>query len=185
MALKDILQKILDEASVEVSRIEDELKDEKKKLDAESKELEVQEMKLVDEKKSSALESLDRKTAAMARRETKKLLLSAKHTVMTAALEKFHEHLCELDDGAYGKILEKLFAKVSDVDGKILAPKNRVDITKKFAPSGADVVADDSVVGGFVMQSATAEVDNSFQNLVYSEFRNEVEIFFAQKLGLI
>ncbi|MBT3348887.1 hypothetical protein HN954_02890 [bacterium] len=185
MALKDILQKILDEASVEVSRIEDELTAEKRKLETESKTLEQQEIQKTDERKVSARESLDQKTAAMARRETKKLVLGAKHVVMTTALDKFHEHLCALDDETYGKILEKLFVKVSDTDGKILVPKKRLEITKKFAPTGFEILSDDVIAGGFIVQTSKSEVDNSFQNLVFSEFRNDVEIFFAQKLGLI
>jgi len=136
-------------------------------------------------KKNSARKTLDQKTAAMARRETKKQLLEAKHVVITTALKKLYEHLCKLDDAEYGKILEKLFAKISNTEGKLLVPKNRATITSKFAPKNLEIVEDSSISGGFVLQSKTTEVDNSFQNLVYSEFRNEVEISFAQKLGLI
>ncbi|MCF7846633.1 MAG: V-type ATP synthase subunit E [Candidatus Gracilibacteria bacterium] len=185
MALQDILHKILDEAAEEVKRIEQETQNEKKTLEQESKAQEVQEKKEVEARKVSAIESLERKTEAMARREAKKQLLGAKHRIITTAMEKFHSHFCGLKEDAYGEILKQLFAKVENKKGIVLAPKDRVELTKKHAPSALEVRADDAVKGGFVVQYGTSEVDNSFHNLVYSEFRNDVETFFAQKLGLI
>lgn len=185
MALQDILQKILDEAAEEVKRIEQETKDEQKKLEQESKKKEVAEKKNVEARKAFAIESLERKTEAMARREAKKQLLGAKHRIVIAAMNKFHDHLCGLKDEAYGAIFKQLFSKVENKKGTVLVSKDRAELIKKHVPSSLEVKADDSVKGGFVVHYCTSEVDNSFYNLVYSEFRNDVETFFAQKLGLI
>lgn len=184
MALQDILQKILDEASAEVVRIEEETRNEEQVLEAESAETLASEQAELVEKQTTAAETLERKTSTMARRETKKQILAAKHAVISNALDKFVAHLENLKDDAYGKLIEKLCSQLTGT-GKLLAPKKRVAITKKFAPKGFDVVECDTVTGGFLVKLPTAEIDNSFTNLVHSEFRNEVEEFFAQKLNLI
>jgi len=185
MALQDILQKILDEAAAEVVRIEDETRNEEQVLEAESVEILAREQAALEAKEAAALKTVERKTSTMARREIKKQILAAKHAVISDALDKFVAHLENLGDDAYGKFIEKLCEGLAGGTGKLLAPKARVAVTKKFAPKGFDVVESDTVTGGFLAQLPTAEIDNSFTNLVRSEFRNEIEEFFAQKLKLI
>lgn len=184
MALQDILQKILDEAAIEVKKIDDELAEEKKQLKAEFDQQTATSLETLSEKKAEALASLETKTNAMARRDSKSQLQQARRTVISRAMVDFHEKLVALPDAEYQKVIEPLLAHLSG-EGTLFVPKTRVELTKKVAPKGFVVEASDDIVGGFVAKLENSEVDCSFHSLVFSEYRNEIESFFAQKLNLI
>ncbi len=184
MALQDILQKILDEAAVEVKNINTALEDEKKQLKLEIDKQTALQQEDLEKKKNEALTAIETKTNAMARRDVKSLQQEARRKVITTAMEKFLTHLIELPAAEYQLILEKLMIPLSG-EGVLLVPSSRVEITKKVAPKGFTVEASQDISGGFLAKLPTAEVDCSFRGIVFSEFRNEVESFFAQKLNLI
>ncbi len=184
MALQDILQKILDEAAGEVKNLEAAMDGEKKQLKSEADEQTATLLEALAAKKAEALGSIEAKTNAMARRDSKTRQQEARRNVITMAMEKFLEHLVALSDDQYAKVLEKLFTPITG-EGTIYAPKARVAVTKKVAPKGFSVEATEEIKGGFIAKFAKAEVDCSFESVVFSEFRNEIESFFAQKLNLI
>ncbi len=185
MSLQDILQKILDEANLEIKKIQQELEQEKKSLFNEFEKEKTAEIEKIAQKKEKAEEKIKQKIESIARREIKQKMLSVRHEVITKALNSFVEYLEKLPDNKYEEVLKKLFAKISGSEGVILAPANRIEVTKKVAPKGFSVEKDDSVKGGFIAKLGKAEVDNTFKNLVFSEFQNEVRSFFAEKLNLI
>ncbi len=185
MALQDILQKIIDEANADAARIQDELKVEQKKLEEQAKADEAQELDRLKENAQTAIASVERKTDAMVRRENQKLMLQAKHAVISEALEKLWSHLCDLSDDKYSDLLKVLLSKVTATSGTILTPKNRLDLTKKVAPNGFDVKEDANLKGGIVIRTDKSEIDNSFRTIVFSEFRVELEMVLAQKLGFV
>ena len=184
MALQDILQKILEEASVEIKAMDITLETEKKQLKSETAKLIVTQQEALAEKEKDALMAIKTKTNAMARRDSKSLQQNARRTVITAAMEKFLEHLVALPDTEYQQVLEKLVEPLSG-EGVLFAPSTRVELTKKVAPKGFTVEASEDINGGFIAKLPKSEIDCSFHGLVFSEFQNEVESFFAQKLNLI
>jgi vacuolar-type H+-ATPase subunit E/Vma4 len=184
MALQDILQKILDEAANEIKILDEELVEEKKQLKVESEKETAALLASLAEKKEDALKAVVVKTNAVARRDVKTRMQQARRNVISAAMEKFHEHLVKLPEESYRQIIEKLIAPLAG-KGVLLVPKARVEITKKVAPTGFTVEPSENIEGGFLAKLSNAEVDCSFHSIVFSEFRNEVESFFAQKLNLI
>ena len=185
MSLQDILQKIIDEAKTESNRIKSELESEKATLLAESEKTQKEEKDALSIKKKASLEKIETKIDSMARREVKQKMLQARHDIVTEAMSTFAKHLKNLSDDKYGEILKKLFSNITEKEGTILAPSAKLALTKKFAPAGFIVEADDSIESGFVAKLGRAEIDNSFENLVFSEFHNQIRAFFAEKLGLI
>lgn len=185
MSLQDILQKIIDEAKLESDRIKDELESEKALLLAESEKIQKEELLDLSVKKKEALEKIKNKIDSMARREVKQKMLQARHDIVTKAMETFAEYLENLPDDKYEKILEKLFSNITEKEGVIIAPSSRLDLTKKLAPAGFTVETSEDIKSGFIAKLGKAEVDNSFKNLVFSEFHNQIRAFFAEKLGLI
>jgi vacuolar-type H+-ATPase subunit E/Vma4 len=184
MALQDILQKILDEAAVEVKNIDTILEEEKKQLKLEINKQTTSQQEELGGKKEKALLAIKMKTDAMARRDVKSLQQEARRKVITKAMEKFLEHLVVLPTKEYQQLLEKLVEPLSG-EGTLFVPSERVEITKKVAPKGFTVEPSNEIEGGFLAKLSSAEVDCSFHGIVFSEFRNEVESFFAQKLNLI
>jgi len=184
MALQDILQKILDEAAKEVTKIDDELAEEKNQLETEFDQQTAVSLEALSEKKTEALASIEIKTNAMARRDSKSQLQQARRTVISRAMKDFHEKLVALPDAEYQKIIEPLLTHLSG-EGTLFVPKARVELTKKVAPAGFTVESSEDLSGGFIAKLASSEVDCSFHSLVFSEYCNEIESFFAQKLNLI
>ena len=185
MSLQDILKRILDEASVEIHNIEADTEKEKKILLEESVKIEKAEQDKLDAKTQAVLESVEQKMASMARRENAQSLLGSKRKIITESLTLFLKKLESADDKTYGQILEKLFSRIPFRSGKVLAPAKRLEITSKFAPPGFDVVAHKDIVGGFILHTGGTEVDNSFESLVFSEFRDALTSYFADQLKLI
>jgi vacuolar-type H+-ATPase subunit E/Vma4 len=185
MSLQDILKRILDEAATEVKNIEVDTAKEKDILAEESAKIQKAEQDKLDAKTEAVLQSVEKKMSSMARRENSQSLLRAKRNTITSALDLFLKKLENADDKTYGQILEKLFAKTTLPSGKVFAPAKRLEITSRFAPPGFDVVTHKDIVGGFILQSGGTEVDNSFQSLVFSEFRDALTSYFADQLKFI
>lgn len=185
MSLQDILQKILDEAKLEINRIQKDLEKEKSVLLEEFKQKEETDKKQLLAKKEEALGKIKHKIDSMARREVKQKMLVVRHEIVTKAMHSFAEYLGSLPENKYGEIIKKLFTNISEAEGVILAPSKKLEITKKLAPKGFKVEADDSVKAGFIAKLGKSEVDNTFDTLVFSEFHNQIRSFFAEKLGLI
>lgn len=185
MALQDILKKILAKSDQEVEVIKADFEAKKQVLETDSKEIELQELANLNRKTATALEAVEAKIESMARRENSKVLLEAKQKLIKLALQKFQNSLEKAEDDVYGKVIEKLFNSILDTKGTVLVPKNRLTISQKVTPKHFDVEADDSIKGGFVLKCKNGEVDNSFENLVQSEYKSALEMYFVESLKLI
>lgn len=185
MALSDILQKILDSASAEVSAIEAEREEHKQKMSHQS----MARMKIraveIEAHGAQVLSQIETKIEALARREISKSMQSSKQAVVQAAREAFYNHLIGLDDAAYGKIIALLFEPLKDKTATIIVPSNRLAITKKYAPKYCEIKSSDDIQGGFIFVFKGGEVNNSFHNLVFSQMKEDLTSFFAQSLHLI
>jgi vacuolar-type H+-ATPase subunit E/Vma4 len=184
MALQDILNKILETAAQEVRDINLSLETEQKKLSEKIKKLEMAEFADFNLKSKEVLALVSIKTDSMARRENKRRLLEAKRRLIEKSLNVFLRSLEKADDELYAKILDKLFEKVDVKNGTIFVPENRVDITTKKVSKNFIVKSDASILGGFIIKNKQVTIDNTFKNLVKSEFKNELEIYFANQLKL-
>jgi len=184
MALQDILQKIIKEAEQQVAEMKKGFAGETAQVEAEFAKKAEQQASELEAKKQSTLEKLTHESATMARRKSKQLLVAAKHDIIAQALQQLLNHLNDLGDADYEALLKKLFAHVDLSAGTILTSDKRIAVTKKVAPSGFEIKADAAIEGGFIIAGKGVEIDNTFQNIVLSEFRQQLESFFADKLEL-
>ena len=187
MSLQDILKKIIDDSQKVIKEIEAEAEVAKKETVARYKKKEEAALVDLDQKTQKAVASVDDKIRLMARRESAKLQLEAKQEVIQKALEGLLEKLENADEALYKKVLAQLFAKIAEKEGQVLTSPKRVDVTKSCLPGGLqiEVVGDDSIKGGFVFRGKQSEIDNTFRELVFSEFRSELTTYFAEQLRLI
>ncbi len=186
MALQDILKKILVDAEETVKGLDVELEEAKKKLIIDSQKIEKSELKSFEDKTQKALDLIETKTRSMARREKSKIILKKKQEIIKDFLNKLQNRLEGLSDDSYEKIIKKLLEKISDTEGTIFVPSSRVKIMKSLIPSGFNIEESDEGLGGFVFKSkAGAEIDNSFQSLIHSEFRSRLEMYFSEQLKFI
>ena len=187
MSLQDILKKITDDSQKVIKQIEAEAELMKKDIVAQYKEKEELAHNDLQEKTKKVVMSMDDKIRLVARRENSKRTLEVKQEIIQKALELLLESLETADDILYGKILKQLFKKVTEKEGKVFVSPKRVDITRKCLPVGfnADVVSDEEVKGGFIFRGKQIEIDNSFHELIFSEFRSDLTTYFAEQLRLI
>lgn len=185
MALQDILKKILDEAQAEVQVIESEFAVKKKDLEKESEAMLKEDLETLKKKYHNASEQVDHKIESMARREGVKHTLSVKNEIIQIALDRFQERLEKADDTLYSAVLEKLFAAMKGDSGRIFVSKKRLSITQKYAPKGCSFFEDDTIGGGFIFRGVDSEIDNTFQNLIQSEFRRELTAYIADHLKFV
>ena len=185
MALQDILKKILDEAQAQAQSIDAELEAKKKDLKKQSEETLKQDFVDLKEKFAKASAQVDQKIESMARREGSKYSLTVKNEIIQTALDKFQKRLEGSDDASYGALIEKLFASINDDSGRVFVSKKRLSITQKYAPKGCSFFEDEEIKGGFIFRGVDSEIDNSFQNLVQAEFRQELSAYMADHLKLV
>lgn len=184
MSLQDIIKKILADNQAALQQIEADLAEKRTALEAESAKLEAQEAQDLETRTDSALKSVDAKTASMARRENAKAVMAAKRTLLDQAMDKFLESLLAADDKLYTEINEKLVKALPFNKGTLEVPAGREALMKKLA-SGFDVKASNHLKGGFIAQHGASEIDNSFENLVHSEYKAELEMYLADQLKLV
>jgi len=184
MSLQDIIKKILADTQGDLQVIESEAAEKKQALDRKYADLESADKKELDAKADIALKSVDDKTASMARRENSKAIQIAKRELLDQALDKFLESLLKADDKLYTEICEKLVKALPFDKGTLLVPAERETITKKFAP-GFEVKITKAFKGGFVATQASSEIDNSFESLVKSEYRSDLEMYLTDQLKLV
>lgn len=187
MSLPDILKKIIDDSQKAIKQIEAETEASKADVSAQFEAREARERKDLDVKMKKAIQSVDDKVRLMARRENAKLLLEAKQEVIQKALTVLLEHLENADEALYKSVLSPLFQKITEQEGVVYTSSKRVALTKSCLPSGSkfSVVADDHIKGGFIFRGKQSEIDNTFYELIFSEFRSDLTTYFAEQLRLI
>lgn len=185
MSLQDILKKILDDTQGEVKALEKEYAQKQEAIKTKSDEMLAEELSTLKEKSQKANQSVLVKIESMARRENNNHLLATKNKLIEQALTKFLHHLENANDELYGKILKQLFAPLEGNSGRIFVSKKRLAITKKHAPADCTFFEDDSIKGGFLFRGVDKEIDNTFSNLIFAEFSQELSSYLAEQLKLI
>lgn len=184
MALADIAQKILAEIDQQIKGLEKEFDAQKGALDGTYADKEKGALVDLDKKTEKALADVDYKIAAMARQENKKGILGARRAVLDKAMDAFFNALCNADKSSKETIYKKLLELVEASSGDIVVAAADEAIVSGIA-TGFDVKGDSDIAGGFVLHSGGAEIDNTFHNLVYSVYRDELEMYFANQLKLV
>ncbi len=184
MALADIAQKILAEIDQQIKGLEKELEAQKKALDTTYADKEKTALVDLDKKTEKALADVDHKIAAMARQENKKAMLGARRAVLDKAMDAFFQALCGADKSSKETIYKKLLDLVDVSSGDIVVAAADEGLVSSLV-KGFNVKGDSNIAGGFLLNSGGAEIDNTFHNLVYSVYRDELEMYFANQLKLV
>lgn len=184
MALQDIINKILEEASVEAETIKSEYKEKAEVVKEKAVKVGEEKLKQVLKKGEEAIASVKEKADSMARRESKTLIQDAKRQVVDAALEKFVLSLEQLPDEDYAKVLVAMTSGLPKMEGgRFVIPKGKKAVTAKTLGEDKNYEESDEIKGGFVFISDTVEIDMTFSQLVKSEYRSELEIYFGGQLS--
>lgn len=186
MALTDIIQQLLEKAHKDAEEVAAQTKEQKLLIQAQYKVEEQAITTEINEKKQNGLIRLSRESKASTAKEQRKHTLEAKSKVMKKALEMFYNYLIGLPDADYKKIMTALVNNMNlSGSGIFHAPANRLAITSDIAPNGFNVQVSTELKGGAMIEQGKAHIDIRFKNLIQSEFKTEIEAFFAQKLKLI
>ena len=184
MALADIAQKILAEIDAQVKVLEKDFTAKKSILDTDLVAKEKAALAELSDKTDKALADVEHKIAAMARQENKKSLLQARRNVLDKAMETFLEALENGDKATKEAVYKKLLSEVNATEGHIhVAASDEAIVTPLV--KNLKVMANKDITGGFILHTGGAEVDNTFKNLVYSVYRDELEMYFADQLKLL
>ncbi len=184
MSLQDIIKKILADTQGDLQAIDAETTEKKQALDVAYAEKQALDKKELSAKADAALKSVDEKTASMARRENAKALQQAKRDLLDQALVKFLDSLLNADDKLYTEICEKLVKGLPFNKGTMTVPKAKEALMKGLA-ADFEIKTTDDFKGGFVASHEASEIDSSFENLVHSEYRSELEMYLADQLKLV
>ena len=182
MGIKEIKQKILDDANEGAKKIIEEAEEKAKPIVDEARDEAKQIKKEFKEKAVSEAEAKKKRILALARLEARKNILSARHDMTEGAFVEAVNKLCGLADKEYRSIIKEMFLSVDMPDGNvevILSPndKKRIshdflkDVEKELAMKGKKVkltLSDDArdISGGFVLRKGRVEFNNSFEAVI-------------------
>ncbi|MFH1218650.1 MAG: V-type ATP synthase subunit E [Candidatus Peregrinibacteria bacterium] len=185
MALTDILAKIEKESDSKIEDLKKEFEKKKKALENEcatrQKEIDERMHQRIEENSKKLLE----KAETLAERESKNKLLKAKHEIIEQALLGAIDALAESSD--YVKILTTMLKNSDMDDDTVVVPaKDKEEETKKaIKESGKKYFLSDKstqIKGGFILKTAKVEVDNSFETLILSQMKEDLEINLHKSL---
>ncbi len=185
MALQDIIKKIQAESEARIAEIQVQLEKDKVEVSEKAKVSRKEELAALEVKTEAALEAVDTKIDTMARRENRQALLSARRAVLDAAMEKFFEALVIADNETKTTIFKAQITQMGVEKGSVRAAKADVEVLKPLLGKDFDVKADNDIKGGFVCVADGMEIDNSFKNLVFSEYKQPLEMYFTDQLKLV
>ena len=183
MSLQDIIKKIQADAQSEVEKIQAGLEQQKKTAEGQAAEAEQESLQVLKEKTNRALKSVDEKTLSMARRENRRLKLATKRRILDGVMQSLLQSLEGADEATYKNLMQALLEKLPFGKGTLHVPEQKVEVMKGLAKEFL-VQADKDVSSGFILKHQGVEVDNSFENLIFSEYRSELEIYFIDQLKL-
>lgn len=184
MALQDILKKIQAQAETHEAKIEQDLAQDKAQVDADIDAQTKAALLEMDGKTAKALEAVDTKIEAMGRSENRQALLASRRKLLDEALEALYESLVAADKELKTQLYTKLAASLGATEGNIVVAKGDQAILESVLKGEFKVTESADIKGGFVYTSNGTEVDNTFRNLVFSEYRQALELYFADQLKL-
>lgn len=184
MALKDLIQKIKAEAEKEADLILSQAEPEIEQVQNSGAAEKASALAQVESNAKSALGAAESKMQAMARRESQQAGQYARREVLDKALASFLKSLDAADAARKTPIFKKLLERcgagssaiyrVNAADKKVLEP---------LVKSG-EIREDQGITSGFVIEENGALIDCTFESLVMSECRPDLEIYFAERLKL-
>lgn len=179
MALSDLLEKIEQDTVVRIADLEKQFQEKMQSLEgantARQKQIDEEMHVKVDERSKKIIE----KAENLAERESSNKLLAAKRSVIDEALDAAVEALATAEN--YEEILTDML-KAADLpeDTVVVPAKGKEDLTKKaIKASGKKFFLSDKsahISGGFILKTEKVEVDNSFETIIKSQLREELEI---------
>lgn len=183
MALQDIVKKIIDSAQDEVHQIEASYQDQLQQMKSAAAENEKAALGEVVDNQKTAEEDLVRKSESLVRREQQKRLASVKRELVEKGVGALVCSLQALKGAELRAFYQVLIDRLGGVTGKVVLAQVHEEVKDLFDGFEA-VEMSDALGGGFCVSTSDQEIDLTFDSLVRSEFRSELEMYFADQLKL-
>ncbi len=186
MALQDILKKIKQQTEEQLNKLAKQFEERKKELEDENNSKMEEINKKMNQKVEENKEKIIKKTETLVEREAKNQLLTEKHRIIEEALEEAIENICKTED--YEEILAEMLSQVNvkDENTVIVPAKGKEEETKNaIKKAGKNFFVSDTpgkFKGGFVVKTDTLEINNSFETIIGTQLKAEIEIKLHQLL---
>lgn len=186
MALSDLIAKILNDAKKDVAQIEADTAKNIENLENEY-EQKTQDRKVeIEASTAKRKEAMLKKVKMLGETERRNAILNAKQEVINQVFEQSVEKLMNLPEAEYEKIIVALFEKTGNIQGAVFhSPKGKENITisaMKKAKMAYKQGSSIDIQGGFTLTSDTIDIDNSIENLVKKELRQQIQLELSKTL---
>ena len=156
----------------------------KDKIDAEMETQTKEALLDVDAKTANALKAVDTKIEAMGRSENRQSLLFSRRKLLDAAIQGLYDSLLTADKDIKTQLYTKLASSLEAKDGEITVAAGDKALLEACLKGDFKIKESADIKGGFIYTSHGTEIDNTFKNLVFSEYRQALELYFADQLKL-
>ena len=185
MSLQDILVKILSQAKETAEGI---IKEAKTQVELEIIALQnqgVKDQKCEEEKTDKKIQKALQKAESLARMEGRNQVLAKKQESIDLILALVLKSLATLPAKEYEQLLAGMMQSLPQTTGIIHPAVGKENSTKgaiKLAKKEFQVEESKKIEGGFILLSEDADIDFSFETLIYQDLRLELEKYIATQL---
>lgn len=178
MALQDIVQKIIDDATAEAEARIAAAKTEAETLLARSESQVQQECDSLEKAGAEKIIQLHKKIDNLGRHQQKANILQAKRNMLTQAFDMAKEKIAALPAAQKEEILLEMFHRIDATEGTVHPTQGEekvVEAALKQSKKPFDMGKSVSGKGGFLLVTPTSEMDFRFDALVDRELSSKLE----------
>ena len=175
MALKDITQKIVEDANEEAKKILEDAKIEADKIISSSKEKAKELKENILKKAEEKAISMRKRVNTLAESESRNMFLSKKREYLNKAFEETKKYLSSMPKDKKDEIFISFFTKLEEDNGIIYPAKNstqEIESAMKKAGKNYTLGEEGDFLAGFIFEGKTTLIDFSFDSIVDKEVRS-------------
>jgi len=187
MALADMLEKIVKDAEKQAEEIKAFAKGEVEKIEAQNSAYLKTQAKDLAEVYAQEKAEIEKQALLQAKMEARTENLKQKRAIIEKTLEAVKEALENISETDYQKLLKGLLKEIAQEfkEAEITPATGRESATKKALADYPNLKLAKTVgkfKGGFIAKTQTAEVDSTFENLIFHIYRGQLELIISQEL---
>lgn len=178
MTVTNIIEKILQNAQVKAGQVAKDTQQDIELLKVEIQEEYQAKKEKLEKSTSEKIARATKKARVLAQMEGRNKLLAKKREIIEEVLQETLRKLSSLSAKDYEQLLAQMMKGIAFEDGTVYPAEGKENSTKgavKLAGKSFKVGASKKIAGGFLFESEIADVDASFETLIYSVLKADLE----------
>lgn len=185
MTVNNIIEKILQNAQLKAEQVEKDSQHDIDQMKVEIFEEYTARKEKLEKTTTDKIARAVKKARVLAQMEGRNKLLAKKREIIEEVFQETLRKLSSLSAKDYEQLLAQMMKGIQLEEGTVYPSEGKENSTKgaiKLAGKSFKVGASKKIAGGFLFESETADVDASFETLIYNVLKNDLEHKIATQI---